>query len=221
MFEVTILQKGMRGQLQGILDLVDCRLTGELTNRWVQEGKVGQIDLVEDDPDIVDRMIDYLYRLDYDDQPDSASVKEPSGRLVINCLVYAIADKYEIWSLKDVAKQKTAELVGKEWKDDNFLVALETAWTTTPQSDRGLRDLFIPLLCTNMTELIKKEPYMEALRSITDLAADVVQALCSGPELTQKLIYGDELYCIGCAGQGRQNTIGCSWCGNHSMIMHR
>lgn len=191
---------------------ISVSLQGRLTNGWVQEGKTGQIDLVEDDPDIVDRMIDYLYRLDYDDQPGSANAKEPNGRLVINSLVYAIADKYEIWSLKDAAKKKAAVLVENEWNDDSFLIALETAWMTTPQSDRGLRDLFIPVLCTNRIELVKKEPYMDALRSIADLAADMVQALCADPKLTQKSVKEAEFYCTGCRRNGKM-AICCTSCG--------
>ena len=74
----------------------------------MQEGKTADITLMEDDPEIVDRMIDYLYRLDFDDQPSSANNKALEGRLVINARVYAIAEKYELCSLKAVAKVKTA-----------------------------------------------------------------------------------------------------------------
>lgn len=134
---------------------------------------------MEDDPDIVDRMIDYLYRLDYDDQPNSASKKPSDGRLVTNSLVYALADKYEIWSLKEVAKQKIAKLIDEEWNDDSFLAALEIVWTSTPQSDRGLRELFIPVLSEHKKDLITKEMYIEAVRNIGDLAVDMMLALSS------------------------------------------
>lgn len=137
---------------------------------------------MEDDPDIVDLMIDYLYRLDYDDHSDGDSGNEPNERLIVNSLVYAIADKCDIRSLKELAKTKTATLLDMEWNDDSFPTVLESVWTTTPQSDRGLRDLFIPVLCTHRNELVKKEHYILVLRANADLAVDIVQALCSGTE---------------------------------------
>ena len=150
---------------------------------------------MEDDPDIVDRMIDYLYRLDYDDQPDSATAKDTNGRLVVNSLVYAIADKYEILSLKDAAKKKTAELVEKEWNEDSFLTALAIVWTTTPQCDRGLRDLFVPVICEHKKELIAKKICVETVRNVGDLAVDVVQGICTEPERVSVDSYEVEFWC--------------------------
>lgn len=175
---------------------------------------------MEDDPDIVDRMIDYLYRLDYDDQPNSASKKPSDGRLVTNSLVYALADKYEIWSLKEVAKTKIAKLINEEWNDDSFLAAVETAWTTTPQSDRGLRELFIPVLREHKTELITKEMYIEAVRSIGDLAVDMMQALSSLTEgLQVKNGNQVEFWCNNsCCRKNKVTHVNCQHCGQNNYI---
>lgn len=175
---------------------------------------------MEDDPDIVDRMIDYLYRLDYDDQPNSASQKSSDGRLVINSLVYALADKYEIWSLKEIAKQKIAKLIDKEWNDDSFLAALEIVWTTTPQSDRGLRALFIPVLADHKKELITKEMYVEAVRSVGDLAVDIMQELSSLTEGYQvKNGNQVEFWCnySGCR-KNKVALVKCPTCGQYDYI---
>lgn len=182
---------------------------------------------MEDDPEIVDRMIDYLYRLDYDDQPETASTVEhdenelANGRLVINALVYAVADKYEIWSLKDVAMNKTADLVAKEWNNDSFITALCVVWTTTPQCDRGLRNLFITVLCTNRNELVKKDLYINALRNNADLATDMVQALCLQPEVVTKLSSNEVQY--SCSNSwcdvNEIAIVECSNCGNSDGVV--
>ncbi|MCJ1435434.1 hypothetical protein MMC27_004807 [Xylographa pallens] len=62
-----------------------------------EEARKGEITLAESDPGIVDRMIDYLYLSDYSDVAASPKDLSPhKRRLVINALVYAIADQYAI-----------------------------------------------------------------------------------------------------------------------------
>ena len=93
---------------------------------------MGEVDLEDDDPDIINHMIAYLYRLDYEDEPNSPDAKSAYGRLILNAHIYAVADKYEILSMKDLAEQKTAAALVDLWSYDGFLKALEVVWTTTP-----------------------------------------------------------------------------------------
>ena len=166
---------------------------------------------MEDDPEIVDRMIDYLYRLDFDDQPSSANNKALEGRLVINARVYAIAEKYELCSLKDVAKEKTVAALGDEWNTESFLMALEIAWTTTPISDRALRDCFIPVIGQHKDDLHKKEGFLEVMRANGDLAVDVVEDCWGKAKVPNPAI----MYCsrcqyyhgVKCCGCGQTNTL--------------
>jgi len=139
----------------------------------LQEGKQGEITLEEDDPDIVDRMIDYLYRLDYD-----GKATKTYGCLRLNALVYAMAEKYEILPLKELAKQKTAEAMERgNWGMEAFVEALDTVWTTTPQSDRGLRDQCIPFFLKHKHIIRSDKIFVEIVRNNGDLAVDIVQAL--------------------------------------------
>ena len=133
---------------------------------------------MEDDPDIVDCMVEYLYRLDYDDQASSAH-----GYLTVHALVYAMAEKYEIMSLKELAKSKMAEAIKRgNWFLESFVQALQVIWATTPESDRGLRDQVIPVFMKHKEKMKKDKLFIEMIRSNGDLAVDIIQALLSGPK---------------------------------------
>ncbi|MCJ1282827.1 hypothetical protein MMC26_002153 [Xylographa opegraphella] len=170
-----------------------------------KESKTGQINLVDDDPDVVDHMIDYLYRMDYDDKPNAAKAYPSDGPLVTNANVYAIADKYEIWSLKNAAKWKTEEALKTDWNHDSFLSSLDIVRTATPQSDRGLRDLFIPVIAAHKDYFRKNEAFMDYLRANGDLAVDVIE---HGWDSMKRIT---ELYCDSEGCKGNYN-IRCAHC---------
>lgn len=123
-------------------------------------------------------MIDYLYRLDYDGKSTKSY-----GCLRLNALVYAMAEKYEILPLKELAKQKTAEAMGRRnWGLETFVDALDTVWSTTPQSDRGLRDKCIPFFLEHQHIIVSNKIFLEIVRNNGDLAVDLIQALLPEPE---------------------------------------
>jgi len=75
-----------------------------------QEATSREISITDEDPSIVEKMIDYLYKLDYTDSPFDSGGKPT---LLINAEVYAIAEKYNIRSLKALAKGKFKAKVGR------------------------------------------------------------------------------------------------------------
>ena len=118
-------------------------------------------------------MLDYLYRLDYDDQATS-NPKASEGRLTVNARMYALADKYEIWALKELAKRKSVRVLEEDWSGESFLAALEIVWTTTSHLDRGLRDCYLPVITAHKVDLHKRESFMEAASLVDGLAVDIV-----------------------------------------------
>lgn len=88
----------------------------------VQESITGVLDLEDDNPNIVARMITFLYLQDYDESETSDEAgKEGYGRLLINAIVYIIADKYDISALKDLARKKHKEALLTDWNTPLFL----------------------------------------------------------------------------------------------------
>ncbi|KAL8823987.1 MAG: hypothetical protein Q9191_005384 [Dirinaria sp. TL-2023a] len=125
----------------------------------VKEGLSGQIDLKEDDPDMIDNMLYFLYTSDYQDDADG-------GRpLLVNAKMYAVGDKYDIPALKTLAKDKFAAGLGPNWDIATFLEVLETAYTNTPASDRGLRDCLAPVLLEHKNELHEHEGFAGLIKN--------------------------------------------------------
>ena len=123
-------------------------------------------------------MISYLYRLDYDDQAcasDGTDRVTTGGPLIINAYIYALADKYEITVLKEVAKEKTIVAIETKWKKECFLVAIHNVWTTTPSSDRGLRRCYISIIAKHRTDLRAREDFLGVLSLHGDLAVDILK----------------------------------------------
>lgn len=107
-----------------------------------------------------------------------------------------MAEKYEILSLKELAKAKTAEAITQgNWGLEPFVEALEVAWATTPQSDRGLRDQFIPFLMKHKDRLKTDKIFVEIIRNNGDLAVDIIQALLFAPKQEKS---SGTIYCQGC-----------------------
>ncbi|MCJ1433531.1 hypothetical protein MMC27_002894 [Xylographa pallens] len=68
----------------------------------------------------------------------SAALPVPSQ--ATNAIMYAMGEQYDIGPLKNLAKQKFASHEFIEWSDQ-LPEVLELVYTTTPDSDRPLRDL--------------------------------------------------------------------------------
>jgi len=56
-----------------------------------------------------------------------------------NVIMYAMADRYDIAPLKDLAKSKFAACEGSSWSRE-LPNLIELVYTSTPETDRGLRD---------------------------------------------------------------------------------
>ena len=139
----------------------------------IKEGPSGQIRLQEDDPDMVHNMLRFLYTLTYQD--DASGRK----RLSTNANMYAIADKYRIDALKDLARDKFSRILDAGWDITDFLEVIETVYTTTPASDRGLRDRLAPVLLEHKDELHDNEVFVSLIKdklSDGEFAMDVIHA---------------------------------------------
>lgn len=88
--------------------------------------------MVETDPDVLDKVLCYVYKRDYQVDAKSAVTIHPE--------VYALADYLGMQPLKQLVRKKFSEALKENWEVVSFTKALRTIYTTTPASDRGLRD---------------------------------------------------------------------------------
>jgi len=88
--------------------------------------------------------------------------------------MYEIADKYEVRGLKDLAREKFQRSCKQFWDNDVFAVAAHHVFSTTPDSDKGLRDLVSLTISKHMCLMDK--PEIEALLTeFNGLAFDLLK----------------------------------------------
>ena len=157
-------------------------------------------ELKEDDPPTVLRMLTYLYTFDYDDEEEAASIapymlepaeiKAPSPnvplsdrqalihtRLLNNVAVYAIAEKYDIPELKELAQVKFESSLGDQEPHSNLPIIVNAVWETTPSSDRGMRDVVFEYCKCFDQEIISNEHLSGMLQDHGDLAVAVMREM--------------------------------------------
>lgn len=155
---------------------VRARLIKSLTK--LQEAQTATIDLPDDDPQTLHRVLSYLYTTNYEDgdptataediasrespEPSNASVntedidKVDIWRVMNNLRVYTLADKYDIQPLKDLSKTKLDAYRAGEFEEDDLVALLDEVFNTTPATDRGLRQSVLSMCaCLNTPKAIR------------------------------------------------------------------
>ncbi|KAI9761903.1 MAG: hypothetical protein M1840_001519 [Geoglossum simile] len=141
------------------------------------EGRTGRITLGDDDPDTVERMISYLYTLDYEDEecaPVQENQEQAPPALFSSVRVYAIADKYIISSLKELAKERFSKWAASNWSHPDFPIVVREVCQSTPSSDRGLRDVVSKLLGKH-TALLDNDDFSDATDLFGEFGLGVVR----------------------------------------------
>ncbi|KAL8650256.1 MAG: hypothetical protein Q9210_003927 [Variospora velana] len=190
-------------------------------DRGFKEAHEGTMDLSDDDPEALRRLLQYLYTADYThkeatfwlDDLKSMKMKLEQGEVTFgtstldparacsepsmvakpvepawnNMLVYALAEKYDIRTLKDFAKCKFILCLAPEewsspvWNAESLIHLVQTVYTSTPASDRGLRDPIACFICrivmNEACNLIDHPGFREAMRNDGALALDAMNEL--------------------------------------------
>ncbi|KAK2666113.1 Heterokaryon incompatibility [Fusarium oxysporum f. sp. vasinfectum] len=155
-----------------------------------------RFDFLDDDPQSVDCLVQFLYRQDYqdthisheDDQEEEDSVAKDSEDIelsddyidncypVVHVRMYALAEKYDISALKDLALGKFNKAIQQEPPLDRFLDSAEEAYTSTVPEDRGMRDAVVKHFHTH-PELLDDERTYETLHRTHSLMYDLLMYL--------------------------------------------
>ncbi|CRL24977.1 BTB/POZ fold [Penicillium camemberti] len=128
-------------------------------------------------PTLVKGMIDYLYTLDYkvelpipetnlqqaegekarDNQEMPTDLPEDAGAscsiLSFHILMYSLADRMFINGLKALSKENVAKELARQLDARTFPHAIHEIYSSTPASDRGLRDLVVGITMDNLVSL--------------------------------------------------------------------
>lgn len=94
--------------------------------------------------------------------PRPASPVPLSDALLSNVLVYILAEKYEIPTLKMLAARKYEKVMPLEWDNvyGSFIASLSLMYAQTPATDRVLKDIAVAFVHTKAGELAEKEGFV-------------------------------------------------------------
>ena len=93
--------------------------------------------------------------------------------LVIHGKVYALAEKYAVDGLKALALQKFKTAASQEWASKDMLEAAQLAYSSTVESDRGLRDAVVAAIYSKRN-LLDEEEAQDVLQSVGMLSYDLL-----------------------------------------------
>ncbi|KAF2112087.1 hypothetical protein BDV96DRAFT_168387 [Lophiotrema nucula] len=81
--------------------------------------------------------------------------------LVYHAKLYELADKYHVQGLKPLILERFKAACQLLWNSDQFPVAAEVVFATTPEDDKGLRNLVVDTISEHLE--IMKKPEIEPL----------------------------------------------------------
>ncbi|KAI7153323.1 hypothetical protein KC349_g8457 [Hortaea werneckii] len=146
--------------------------TGSIELQSTADPNAAKDDPSLDDPAAVKLMIDFLYLHDYPlvrtyldaSDPLKLFVKSGDDGAIMHAKVYALGSKYQIPSLQSASLKKFEEAANLAWDTDEFVHAVHLVHSTTPDSDKGLRNITASVILEHDDELCNK-PAMEAVRA--------------------------------------------------------
>ncbi|CAG7561070.1 unnamed protein product [Fusarium equiseti] len=129
----------------------------QLSGQW-KESIEGVINVADFDVTVVEAMVHFLYHQDY-------YVPSEQSAMAFHATMYQIADKYDVQSLKQVARAKfsTAVVELEGWDEVEFPSVISLVWSTTLPNDRGLRDVVSATSLKNLAALLEKDSFIEEL----------------------------------------------------------
>jgi len=156
-------------------------------NGEFKEASSQVVDLHDDDPLIVEKMLCYLYEGDYEDDPPktipkrhkSLSSKDekstPETAAHINARMYNIGDKYVIQGLMDLAKSKFESVIANGFDDTNFISIMAFVYSTDIPGGSGLRDFITKHAVERLSSLKDRPELLEVLQAQPDLTFELLQ----------------------------------------------
>jgi hypothetical protein len=105
----------------------------------------------------VEAMIGFMYTVDYRDVP-----KDDPDALLFHVKLFALADKYDVWRLRQVTTSKFTKAVpGTSYS--LLPSAIEAAFTTTPSNVGGLREATVSAAHTYLTLLKGEKEFQDMM----------------------------------------------------------
>lgn len=157
-----------------------------------KESDQNTITLHEDDPDALNVLIKCLYRHHAD---ITSSNSKP---MTFAVKVYAIADKYDIPTLRSQAAARFSKVLSPEADLEDFINAIKTVDESVPGGDRTLWEVIIKIIRDHMEFLLAKEEFIVLIGELPLLMADLLRLTATSAKQAD---VADE---VGYSGGGRR-----------------
>ena len=126
--------------------------------------------------------------MDSKDASTSESQKRIHHRMLNNIAVYAIADKYDIPPLKEMARAKFQTIISTIRPYQEFPTVVKAAFDSTPQSDQGLRSIVTKFCALHVGELLQLQgPGASEMRDIGQLGWGILSLVKNNSDLEREL----------------------------------
>lgn len=138
-------------------------------------------------------MVDYMYSLEYDVEVpaavcseesatesvgecdgESVSESQPINHAIVHVQMYAMGDKYLIPALKDYSGQCFKRLVSTQTGSE-LANSITEAYSITPESDRGLRDICLQSTETRLSDLTHDSDFSKQALHIPCFSYELLQ----------------------------------------------
>ncbi|KAJ5766701.1 uncharacterized protein N7511_004317 [Penicillium nucicola] len=149
-----------------------------------KEASLSEVDLPDDDLATIQRVISFLYHQDYQDTSE-AQVKsrdcaldhdiEPNAAMWNNLGVFIAADKFDISTLKDLARSRVIKWIDKNASKSPLII--EKIWTTTPPQEILLRDAITKSISSDAHRFVTHDESMEVMQNSPDITISIMKKL--------------------------------------------
>lgn len=118
-----------------------------------------KMSLDDEDPKLVEIMLRHLYSHGY--LKDHPSL--PEITLQLHAQMYAMADRFGIEDLKLLIQEQFEVLQRTDHEKDDFAAVIREVYISTPDSDRGLRDLVVKQSANRFFEVSAKPEFFQMM----------------------------------------------------------
>ncbi|KAK5218503.1 hypothetical protein LTR47_011683 [Exophiala xenobiotica] len=155
--------------------------TAEITNKADTEVEIGDHRTpVEDIAVPVDseagdaQAVDLASQLSGTDQTDEVE-NRVFEELILHCQVYVLAEKYAIQALMVLSREKFQSALEKVDVNTCLFQVVEDIYSSTPDSDRGLRDIVVSKVYSEIQYWLRQTKFHRALAGTSPFCVDLLK----------------------------------------------
>ncbi|KAK5707674.1 hypothetical protein LTR97_000212 [Elasticomyces elasticus] len=139
-----------------------------------KEAEEGLITLHEEDPSVVEAMLQFIYTLNFDDS--CFDIAETSG-IVFTVNVHIAADKYDIPTLRKLTVSKFRDQAATGWKTAGFAEAAALVFNAGIAVEESLRERVVSIATKNAKQLLCQDEVGIRFRAVASTTPALAVAL--------------------------------------------